>query len=77
MKGLKEILSALIDECKGDRESFKAIHFKITGSDDIDVVVNGRTSVEILLDRVRSKTTSLTPLDVKRYGSTQVIIKLA
>lgn len=76
MDELKKIFTTLINECKEDKETFKAVHVKQSGRDDIDIIVNGKSSANSLTEKVMASKPTGSTLDVKRFGSTQVIIKI-
>ena len=77
VSGLKEIFTTLVNECKEDKESFKVVHVKRGNGEVIDLVINPRSSVESLSEKVMAKINDSTLLEVKRYGTTQVVIKIS
>ena len=73
---LTEIFTTLVEECKGDNELFRVVHIKQNGKDDNKILVNGTTSIKSLVEKVMQQVTHESTLEIKRFGLTQVVLKI-
>lgn len=77
MSGLNEIFTTLVNECRENGETFKAVHLKREGKEDMDFLINEKSSIETLSKKILAEVPSHeSSLIVKRYGTTQVILKI-